>query len=163
MAHSTPQVLIIGHSFVRRLKAGLPVQFDERAYKNFGLCGSAVVHMQGVGGRTVAKLRKHDLGVVSGLCPDIVILEIGTNVWSSLNQRSCVPKSKSLSVFFWTNISFASLFYATLLRAHTLTVKLLSLTLTEKPHFETSTHVLSSSMLALFFVGLTEVFQTQVR
>ena len=79
MAHSTPHVLIIGHSFVRRLKSDLRVQFDERASKNFGLCGSAVVHMHGVGGRTVAKLRKHDLGVVSSLCPDIVILEIGTN------------------------------------------------------------------------------------
>ena len=127
MAHSTSQVLIIGNSFVRRLKSDLRVQFDERAFRHFGLCGSAVVHMHGVGGRTVGKLRKYDLGVVSGLCPDVLILEI----WPFLNQRSCVPKSKSLFVFFWTNISFASLFYATLLRARTLTVKLLSLTLTE--------------------------------
>ena len=92
MAHSTPHVLIIGHSFVRRLKSDLRVQFDERASKNFELCGSAVVHMHGVGHRTVAKLRKHDLGVVSGLCPDIVILEIGTNDLTFLNQRSWVPK-----------------------------------------------------------------------
>ena len=41
------------------------------------MCRSA--YARRVGGRTVAKLRKHDLGVVSGLCPDIVILEIGTN------------------------------------------------------------------------------------
>ena len=87
MAHSTPQVLIIGHSFVRRLKSDLRVQFDERAFRHFGLCGSAVVHMHGVGGRTVAKLRKHDLGVVSGLCPDIVIQERGTNDLTFLNQR----------------------------------------------------------------------------
>ena len=43
--------------------------------------------MHGVGGRTVAKLRKHDLGVVSGLCPDIVIQERGTNDLTFLNQR----------------------------------------------------------------------------
>ena len=41
-------------------------QFDD-ASKHFGLCGSAVVHMHGVGGRTDVKLRKHDLGVVRSL------------------------------------------------------------------------------------------------
>ena len=35
--------------------------------------------MHGVGGRTVHKLENYDLHVVSRLCPDIVILEIGTN------------------------------------------------------------------------------------
>ena len=38
------------------------------------MCRSA--YARRVGGRTVAKLRKHFL---HGLCPDIVILEIGTN------------------------------------------------------------------------------------
>ena len=50
MALSTPQVKIIGHSFVRRLKSDLRVQFDERASKNIGHCEFAVVHMHGVGG-----------------------------------------------------------------------------------------------------------------
>lgn len=40
------------------------------------------MHMHGVGGPTVTKLEMYDLGVVSSLCPEIVILEIGTNDFS---------------------------------------------------------------------------------
>jgi hypothetical protein len=35
--------------------------------------------MHGVGGRTVPKLRKMDMGVITRISPDIVILDIGTN------------------------------------------------------------------------------------
>ena len=41
--------------------------------------GDAVIHLHGVSGRTVEKLRLYDLGVVWALRPDIIILEIGTN------------------------------------------------------------------------------------
>ena len=37
------------------------------------------MYLYGVGGRTVPKLRKFHLGVVSKISPSIVILEIGTN------------------------------------------------------------------------------------
>ena len=74
-----PRVLILGHSFVRRLRTDLLARFDERAAINFDLQGTADVYMYGVGGRTVPKLRKFDLGVVSNISPTIVILEIGTN------------------------------------------------------------------------------------
>jgi hypothetical protein len=40
--------------------------------------------MHVIGGRTVNKVRNHDLGVVARLSPDIVILEIGTNDLSLL-------------------------------------------------------------------------------
>ena len=40
--------------------------------------------MHGIGGRTVRKVRKHDIGVVARLSPEIVILEIGTNDLSFL-------------------------------------------------------------------------------
>ena len=73
-----PKFLILGHSFVRRLKSDLRARFDERARLNFGLEGTAEVLMHGVGGRTVTKLLAHDLGVVANLSPDIIILEIGT-------------------------------------------------------------------------------------
>ena len=75
----TPQVLILGHSFVRRLQSDLRARFDERAAIDFDLRGTADIYMHGVGGRTVPKLRKFDLGVIAKLAPDIVILEIGTN------------------------------------------------------------------------------------
>ena len=74
-----PKVLILGHSFVCRLKRDLCPCFDERARLNFGLEGTAEVLMHGVGGRTLTKLLAHDLGVVVNLSPDIIILEIGTN------------------------------------------------------------------------------------
>ena len=41
--------------------------------------GTADIYMHGVGGRTVPKLRKCDLGVIAKLSPDIVILEQTTN------------------------------------------------------------------------------------
>lgn len=79
MAGTSPIVLILGHSFVRRLCHDLETGFDQRADVNFNLEGTAVVFMHGVGGRTVPKLRMFDLHVVKRLSPDIIILEIGTN------------------------------------------------------------------------------------
>ena len=79
MASSPPTVLILGHSFVRRLSSDLGSNFDARAAEHFNLLGDAVIHLHGVGGRTVKKLRLYDLGVVSSLKPDVIILEIGTN------------------------------------------------------------------------------------
>ena len=47
--------LILGHSFVRRLRHDLETGFDQRAKQNFNLDheGTASVFMHGVGGRTV--------------------------------------------------------------------------------------------------------------
>ena len=79
MAKVVPNALILGHSFVRRLKRDLELGFDPRAASDFNLRGTASVHLHGVGGRTVQTLKEHDLHVVRDLAPDIVILEIGTN------------------------------------------------------------------------------------
>ncbi len=87
MALKTPTVLILGHSFVARLKGDLAAGFDSRADPNFNLNGTAFVHMFGKGGRTVAKLRDQDLPVVTSLAPDVVILEIGTNDLSRLGPE----------------------------------------------------------------------------
>ena len=64
---SPPTVLILGHSFVRRLSSDLRSNFDPRAAEHFNLLGDAVIHLHGVGGRTVKKPRLYDLGVVSAL------------------------------------------------------------------------------------------------
>ncbi len=74
-----PRVLILGHSFVRRLQSDLKARFDERAAIDFDLQGTADIYMHGAGGRTVPKLRKFDLGLIAKISPEIVILEIGTN------------------------------------------------------------------------------------
>ena len=74
-----PKVLILGHSFVKRLQSDLKTTFDARAVSNFRLEGTATVNLFGVGGRTVEKLRRYDLHVVRRLAPDVVILEVGSN------------------------------------------------------------------------------------
>ena len=78
MASSVPSVLVLGHSFIRRLRDDLRLHFDSRADDTFGLSDDAIVHLHGVGGLTVARLRR-DLGMVSSLSPQVVILELGTN------------------------------------------------------------------------------------
>ena len=47
--------------------------------EDFKLSSPVIVKWQGVGGRTVAKVLKHDLPVVKELAPNIVILQLGTN------------------------------------------------------------------------------------
>ena len=79
MAEVVSKALILGHSFVRRLKRDLELGFYPRAAYNFRLHGAASVHLHGVGSRTVQMLQANDLHVVRDLAPDIVILEIGTN------------------------------------------------------------------------------------
>ncbi len=81
-----PKVLVLGHSFVRRLKFDLQHQSDLRMSPSFKLEGTARVYMRGIGGRTAQKLRQHDLDEVSRLSPDIVLLEIGTNGLSYLSD-----------------------------------------------------------------------------
>ena len=49
-----------------------------QANDTFGLSDDAIVHLHGVGGLTVARFRR-DLGIVSSLSPQVVILELGTN------------------------------------------------------------------------------------
>ena len=74
-----PRVLILGHSFVKRLYFDLSRRRLPRANLQFDLEGRVEVFFHGIGGRTVAKLVEHDLNVVRRICPHIVILEIGTN------------------------------------------------------------------------------------
>lgn len=73
-----PNVLIMGHSFVRDLKGDLSARFDPRVREDFGLSGTANVHSFGVGSRTVSFLRNFDLPMIIRIAPEIVILEIGT-------------------------------------------------------------------------------------
>ena len=78
MALCVPKVMILGHSFVRRLSCDLDQQFDDRAKRNFDL-NHVNVRLFGVGGRTMKKIKDFDLGVVFRFAPDVGILEIGTN------------------------------------------------------------------------------------
>lgn len=79
MSVCAPSILILGHSFVRRLRDDLDAHFDIRAAPNFHIPESGHVSMVGSGGRTVDKVIKYDLSLVQKYKPDILVLELGTN------------------------------------------------------------------------------------
>ena len=83
MPGSVPTVLILGHSFVRRMCDDLSSRFHPRTDQNFNL-SDATVCFHGVGGRTVHKLRTY---VVRRLKPAVIILEIGTNDLANLSPE----------------------------------------------------------------------------
>lgn len=74
----TPNILILGHSFVRRLKHDLSAGFDPRVKANFDLSGSANfdlsgsanVHLFGVGSLTEDSLRENDLVAINRTAQD---------------------------------------------------------------------------------------------
>ena len=79
MSGHFPNVLILGHSFVKRLHRDLLSGFDHRAQLDFNLANSAVVNLHDFGSRTVSQLKEKNLFVISRLVPTLFILEIGTN------------------------------------------------------------------------------------
>ena len=72
-----PRILILGHSFIRRLPGLMQKRGHEHLIAKLSSLGSISFH--GVGGRTVAKVRKFDLSVIRRLSPDIIVLELGSN------------------------------------------------------------------------------------
>ena len=91
---SAPRVLILGHSFVRRLSSFLS---NSASYSSdLALADLANVSLFGVGGRTVAKVEKFDLDHVRISKPDIVILELGTNDLTCLPPESVGSALKEL-------------------------------------------------------------------
>ena len=91
-----PIVLILGHSFARRLRLDLQFQSDSRISPSFKLDGTACDYMHGIGGRTVSQVCKYDIGVIVCLSPDIVILDIGTNDLSFLPPEVVGSKIEKL-------------------------------------------------------------------
>ena len=75
---NSSKVLILGHSFVRRLANDLRRECVDRAVATFDVSGLDV-RMYGVGGWTVKKLRDNDLHQVATYKPDILVLKIGAN------------------------------------------------------------------------------------
>lgn len=71
MSTEVPFALLLGPSFVKRLKNDLRSHSDPRADSNFKLEGTVSVHLHGIGRRTVAKLRSFDLRMVEQIAPDI--------------------------------------------------------------------------------------------
>ena len=96
MASMVLKVLVLGHSFVKRLSWDISKGFNMQIGSSFGLVRTAVVWLAGMGGRTIDKLRHFDLDIITAYRSNIVILEIRTNDLSSVSCPCCqvliVPK-----------------------------------------------------------------------
>ena len=71
-----PCALVLGHSFVRRLKA---FANKNRSSRNLNLEDTCQISLSGIGGRTVDKLMRFDLAKLHVLQPNVIVLEIGSN------------------------------------------------------------------------------------
>ena len=70
-----PCALVLGHSFVLRIKA---FANKNRSSRNLNLEKTCRVFLSGIGGRTVDKLMRFDLAKLHVLQPNVVVLEIGS-------------------------------------------------------------------------------------
>ena len=93
MSSGVPSVLILGHSFVKRLKRDLRSHFVPWDDRNWG---TVSLHLHGVSGRTVAKLWSSDLHVVGMIAPDVLIL---LRHWS-MSLRSHVRSKQAVQRSF---------------------------------------------------------------
>ena len=78
MLMAAPRVLVLGDSFIRRLRLFVG-SYSPNFHFGFNLPVRAVIKWHGIGGRTVAKTIERDLHVVASFQPDIVILQLGSN------------------------------------------------------------------------------------
>ena len=95
-ATPTPRVLVLGHSFVRRLQEFAAQTRSGGTYDlNLELSRVCSVFFHGIGGRTVDKTIKYDLAKIRSTAPNIVILELGSN---DLCDKDSDPESIALSI-----------------------------------------------------------------
>ena len=86
MAETQPtRVLILGHSFIHRLQSFIVSRYSLSFLSNLQLSKNLHIRWQGIGGRTVSKVVKYDLGVVGSFAPEIVIVQLGSNDLTSMS------------------------------------------------------------------------------
>ena len=73
------RALILGHSFIHRLKKLLATNYSVDFLRTFNLSNDLWIRWHGTGGRTISETIQSDLGVVASFAPDVVILQLGTN------------------------------------------------------------------------------------
>ena len=101
-AYPKPRVLVLGHSFVRRLREFVAqTHFEGTYYLNFELSKVCSVLFHGIGGRTVDNTIKYDLDNIRSTAPHIVILELGSN---DLCDQDSDPESIALSIAALTEL-----------------------------------------------------------
>lgn len=101
-ATTQPRVLILGHSFVRRMKDFLCQNHVEKECRmDFKLRKLCVVTLLGIGGRTIDKLIRFDLEKIRKTTPTILVLEMGSN---DLCDLSCDPQTICQAIMAFTEL-----------------------------------------------------------
>ena len=72
-------VLILGHSFVRRYHLFLAKERDNRTSRDMNVAKAKISYL-GIGGRTVSKLLSLDIPKINTIQPKIVIFEMGQTI-----------------------------------------------------------------------------------
>ena len=93
-ANEKTRVLVLGHSFVRRLREFAGQNHSGGPYDlNLGLSNICSIIFHGIGGRTVDL--KNDLDKIRSAAPNIVVLELGSN---DLCDKDSDPETIALSI-----------------------------------------------------------------
>ena len=90
------KALVLGHSFVRRLRDWIWMRDNDREMSR----GSLDVHLHGVGGRTVRQMYNLDLKRVDRIHPDVILLQLGGGGATSV----AVPPPR-MSWWDWSGLS----------------------------------------------------------
>ena len=80
-ANEKPRALVLGHTFVRRLKEFAAHNHSDGTYDlKLGLSNVCSVIFHGIGGQwTVDKMIRNDLDKIRSAAPNLVVLELGSN------------------------------------------------------------------------------------
>ena len=111
-----PRILILGHSFIRRLAGFLQKRGHEHLMAKLSSLGS--VNFHGVGGRTVAKVRKFDLSIIRRLSPDIIVLELGSNDLTKLPGQTVGSELETLVRYLHDEFNVKSIAVFQVIRRH---------------------------------------------
>ena len=76
------------------------------------------VNFHGVGGRTIAKVQKFDLSVIRRLCPDIIVLELGSNDLTKLPAQTVGSELETLVRYLHDEFTVKSIAVCQVIRRH---------------------------------------------
>ena len=111
-----PRILILGHSFIRRLAEFLQKRGHEHLMAKLSSLGSISFH--GVGGSTIAKVRKFDLSIIRRLSPDIIVLELGSNDLTKLPAQTVGSELEILVRYLYDEFYVKSIVVGQVIRRH---------------------------------------------
>ena len=89
-----PQILILGHSFIRHLAGFLQKREHKDLKAKLSSLGSISFH--GVGG-TIAKVRMFDLSIIRHVSPDVIVLELRSNNLTKLPAQTACSELETLA------------------------------------------------------------------